>query len=147
MRWPARPKCRKGTARNWHDPTAGGPHRPNEVTAGKPASHTLDTAADVHRQHVESGFRSRLFRARARESIERGLRALEAGDIPFGGWERLHLAAAIDEYRSGHFESALVAAERIVDRRLNRQPFRGRFSQEKGLEEYRAEFESLKKQP
>src|SRR5262245_30249597 len=83
-------------------------------------------------------------RARARKSIERGLKALEAGAVPFGNWERLHLTAALDEFRNDHFESALEAAERIDNSALNRRRFPGRFSQEKGLDEYRAEFERLK---
>jgi hypothetical protein len=127
-------------AEKWHD---GG--RFHTVTAGNLLC-TLWTQPRTYIDRMSNQGSGRdFFRARARESIERGLRALEAGDIPFGGWERLHLTAAIDEFRSGHFESALLAAERIVDRRLNRRPFRGHFSQEKSLQEYRAEFEPLKK--
>jgi len=86
-------------------------------------------------------------RARVKRSIERGLQALETGAIRFDDWQRLHLAAALDEFRDGHFESALEAAERIQNAALNRRRFPGRFSRTKSLTEYRAEFEQLKKAP
>jgi hypothetical protein len=83
------------------------------------------------------------WRAQAHNNILRGLAALESGCISFGGWERLHLSAAIDQFRNGHFESSAEYARRIMNPKANRQPFAGRFSQDRSLNSFRAEYEQL----
>jgi hypothetical protein len=79
------------------------------------------------------------WRAQAQNNILRGLTALEIGRISFGDWERLHLSAAIDQFRNGHFESSAEYAQRIMNPEANRQPFAGRFSQDRSLASFRAE--------
>jgi hypothetical protein len=77
----------------------------------------------------------------------RGLIALESGRIAFGDWERLHLSAAIDQFRYGHFESSAEYAQRIMNPEANRQPFAGRFSQDtRSLASFRTEYEQLNRQ-
>jgi hypothetical protein len=83
------------------------------------------------------------WRAQAQNNILRGLTALESGRISFGGWERLHLSAAIDQFRNGHFESSAEYARRIMHPEVDRQPFTGRFSQGRSLASFRAEYEQL----
>jgi hypothetical protein len=68
------------------------------------------------------------WRAHAKRNILRGLIALESGRIAFGDWERLHLSAAIDQFRYGHFESSAEYA---------------RFSQDRSLASFRTEYEKL----
>jgi hypothetical protein len=97
-----------------------------------------------HVIEMPSGSFDRTFwRAQAQNNILRGLTALEEGGIPFGDWERLHLSAAIDEFRSGHYEGAAEYAQRIMNREANRQPFVGHFPQDKSLADFRDEFQKL----
>src|SRR5882762_4175946 len=83
------------------------------------------------------------WRAHAKRNILRGLIALESGRIAFGDWERLHLSAAIDQFRYGHFESSAEYAQRIMNPGANRQPFAGRFSQTEASLVFRTEYEKL----
>jgi hypothetical protein len=83
------------------------------------------------------------WRAQAQNSILRALAALESETVPFGDWERLHLSAAIDEFRSGHFESSTQAAQRIMNSEANRRPFIGHFSQNKSLPDFQDDFAKL----
>jgi hypothetical protein len=83
------------------------------------------------------------WRAQAQNRILRGLTALESGRISFGDWERLHLSAAIDQFRNGHFESSAQYAQRIMSPKASRQPFAGRFTQDRSLASFRAEYEKL----
>jgi hypothetical protein len=83
------------------------------------------------------------WRTHAKRDILRGLIALESGRIAFGDWERLHLSAAIDQFRYGHFESSAEYAQRIMNPEANRKPFAGRFSQDRSLASFRAEYEEL----
>jgi hypothetical protein len=83
------------------------------------------------------------WKAQAHNRIMRGLSALQEGAIPFGDWERLHLTAAIDDFRVGAFQTSAKWAERIMDIPRNRQPFLGRFGQAQSLLSLREEYEQL----
>jgi hypothetical protein len=85
----------------------------------------------------------RFWRARAYNAIMRGLSALQSGEVPFEEWERLHLTAALDEFRVGNFERAAEWADRIMDIESNRRPFPGQFGQVKSLSSLQEEFEQL----
>jgi hypothetical protein len=80
------------------------------------------------------------WRAQAQNRILRGLTALESGRISFGDWERLHLSAAIDQFRNGHFESSAQYAQHIMDRRRTVSLLPG--IHQRSLASFRAEYES-----
>ena len=92
------------------------------------------------RQDVD--FDRDFWRAYARRDLQEAFRALEDGHIAFGSWERLYLSAAIDHFRYRNFKLAATSAQRIFSER-RRQPFAGRFTQEKDLADLRAEYEGL----
>jgi len=85
----------------------------------------------------------RFWRARAHRAIQSGLSALQRGDIPFGDWERLHLSAAIDDFRLKNYEAAFTWAQRIMDIQRNRRPFPGKFGHRKSFSEFCEEFQQL----
>jgi hypothetical protein len=97
--------------------------------------------------HQGVDFDRDFWRAHARRDLQKALNALEDGCIAFGGWERLYLNAAIDHFRYRNFQLAAASAQRIfIDH--HRQPFAGRFTQEKSLADLRAEYEGLtRKEP
>ena len=129
--------------------------RANIVTwADRRVGHVVDTSAQTpgqelsqpvpHLAKMPARGSDRIFwRAHAKRNILRGLIALESGRIAFGDWERLHLSAAIDQFRYGHFESSAEYAQRIMNPEANRQPFAGRFSQDRSLASFRTEYEQL----
>jgi hypothetical protein len=82
------------------------------------------------------------WRLRAQHAIELAFTALESGRLPFGDWERLFLSAALDHFRDRNFKQSAISAQRIFVER-QRQPFIGRFTQEKSLARLRAEYEEL----
>jgi hypothetical protein len=112
---------------------------PASATPGQELSRRVRHLAKMPARDMDRIF----WRARAHNNILRGLAALESGRISFGGWERLHLSAAIDQFRNGHFESSAEYARRIMNPKANRQPFAGRFSQDRSLNSFRAEYEQL----
>jgi hypothetical protein len=82
------------------------------------------------------------WRAYARRDLQEAFKALEDGRMAFGSWERLYLSAAIDHFRYRNFKLAATSAQRIFSEH-HRQPFAGRFTQEKSLTDLRAEYEGL----
>ena len=92
------------------------------------------------RQDVD--FDRDFWRAHAQRDLQDAFRALEDGRMAFGSWERLYLSAAIDHFRYRNFKLAATSARRIFSER-QRQPFAGRFTQEKDLADLRAEYEGL----
>ena len=95
--------------------------------------------------HYNSNFDRQFWRGRAQHDLQRALRALEGGHIPFGGWERVFLSAAIDHFRDRHFEQSAKSAQRILNAEQAGRPFPGRFSQDKSLVDHRAEYEALRR--
>ncbi len=91
----------------------------------------------------DPNFDRQFWRGRAHHDLQQAFGALESGRIPFGGWERVFLSAAIDHFRDRHFEQAARSAQRILTAGEISQPFSGRFSQEMSLADYRAEYEAL----
>ena len=93
--------------------------------------------------HPDLNFDRQFWRRRAHHAIMLAFSALESGRVPFGGWERLFLSAAIDNFRDRHFERSARSAQGVLSAEHKSQPFPGRFSQEKGLADCRAEYEEL----
>ena len=93
-------------------------------------------------RHQDVDFDRDFWRAYARRGLQEAFRALEDGRRAFGSWERLYLSAAIDHFRYRNFKLAATSAQRIFDEH-HRQPFAGRFTQEKSLADLRAEYEGL----
>src|SRR6266567_4299017 len=92
--------------------------------------------------HQYADFDRDFWRWQARRELQEAFRALEDGRMAFGSWERLFLSAAIDHFRYRNFKLAVTSAQRIFNEH-QRQPFAGRFTQEKCLADLRAEFEGL----
>jgi hypothetical protein len=90
----------------------------------------------------DADFDRDLWRGYARRDLQEAFRALEDGRMTFGSWERLFLSAAIDHFRYRNFKLAAMSAQRIFNEH-QRQPFAGRFGQEKSLTDLRAEYEEL----
>jgi hypothetical protein len=90
----------------------------------------------------DGNFDRQFWRGRARHDLQQAFRALEGGRIPFGGWQRLFLSAAIDHFHHRHFKRSARSAQRIFNER-QQKPFPGRFTQEKSLANLRAEYEGL----
>jgi hypothetical protein len=90
----------------------------------------------------DTDFDRDFWRAHARRGLQEAFRALDVGRIAFGNWERLFLSAAIDHFRNRNFELSVTSAQRIFSEH-QRQPFLGRFTQEKRLADLRAEYEEL----
>ena len=78
----------------------------------------------------------------ARRALQEAFRTFEDGRMAFGSWERLFLSAAIDHFRYRNFKLAAMSVQRIFNEH-QRQPFAGRFAQEKSLTDLRAEYEEL----
>ncbi len=92
------------------------------------------------RQDVD--FDRDFWRGYALRDLQEAFKALEDGRILFGDWERLFLSAALDHFRDRNFKQSAISAQRIFLER-QRQPFTGRFTQEKSLAHLRAEYEEL----
>jgi hypothetical protein len=90
----------------------------------------------------ESDFDRNFWRACARRTLQQVFNALETGRIAFGSWERLFLSAAIDNFRYRNFKQSAESAQRIFSEH-RRQPFPGRFTQEKNLADFLVEYEEL----
>ena len=90
----------------------------------------------------DADFDRDFWRGYARRDLQEAFRALEDGRIAFGSWERLYLSAAIDHFRYRNFQLATTSAQRIFNEH-RRQPFAGRFTQEKSLTDLRVEYEGL----
>ena len=92
--------------------------------------------------HQHADFDRDFWRWQARRELQEAFNALEDARILFGDWERLFLSAALDHFRDRNFKLAATSAQRIFNEH-RRQPFAGRFTQEKCLADLRAEFEGL----
>ena len=92
--------------------------------------------------HQHADFARDFWRWQARRELQEAFKALEDGRILFGDWERLFLSAALDHFRDRNFKQSAISAQRIFLER-QRQPFTGRFTQEKSLAHLRAEYEGL----
>lgn len=83
------------------------------------------------------------WREKARQCILQAFRALDSGLVPFGDRQRLHLIAAIDNFRYGHFETSCESARFVLDPPTGDLPPTLRFTQDKKLADLRLEFERL----
>jgi hypothetical protein len=92
--------------------------------------------------HQHSDFDRDFWRWQARRELQEAFKALEDGRILFGDWERLFLSAALDHFRDRNFKQSAISAQRIF-LECQRQPFTGRFTQEKSLARLRADYEEL----
>jgi hypothetical protein len=92
--------------------------------------------------HQHSDFDRDFWRWQARRELQEAFKALEDGRILFGDWERLFLSAALDHFRDRNFKQSAISAQRIL-LECERQPFTGRFTQEKSLARLRADYEEL----
>lgn len=86
------------------------------------------------------------WREEARRHILQAFHALDSGLVPFGDRQRLHLIAAIDNFRYGHYETSCASARFVVSPPPGDLPML-RFTQDKKLEDLRLEFDRLTGSP
>lgn len=82
------------------------------------------------------------WREEARRYILQAFQALDRGHVSFGDRQRLHLIAAIDNFRYGHYETSCESAKLVLNPPPGDLPAL-RFTQDKKLEDLRLEFDRL----
>src|SRR5437899_7605182 len=102
----------------------------------------LSRMREAHGRLMPANQSPAFWREEARRCILKAFHALESGLVSFGDRQRLHLIAAIDNFRYGHYETSCTSAQLVINPPTGDLPML-RFTQDKKLEDLRLEFDRL----